>query len=440
MMSERILIVGSGGREHAIGWKIKNDNPKNQLYFAPGNAGTLEVGEPVKVPHEPTDLAKYAADNDIDLTIIGPEDPLAKGVVDHFNEMDLAIYGPTRDAAMIETSKVWAKGFMERHGIPTAKGLGVFSDSSQKGIENALAELEKIRYSNPFTVIKADGLAAGKGVLLPATWEDVVDAVYDCMDAKKFGHAGETILVEERLFGDETSAFAITDGVHYRLFDSSEDYKRVGEGDTGLNTGGMGCFSPSLVVTDDVRARMEREIIAPMIKGMAAEGRLYRGTVYLGAMITDKGPHALEFNARLGDPETEVLLPRMKSRLLPYLQASAVGGMAHLPEFEWGNGYCAYIVLRSGWYPGEKPKGYQVPISGLDAVARMKDVQVFHAGTKYENGMVLGTGGRVLGVAGLGDSPYEAIGLAVEAAERIMFEGRQFRKDIGHRSLKTLGL
>ncbi|MBI4019807.1 MAG: phosphoribosylamine--glycine ligase [Candidatus Aenigmarchaeota archaeon] len=444
-MGMDVLLVGGDARTHALGWKIAQSPLVGKVLFANGNAGTEELGENLDIELTPKGVADCVEERDIGLTVVGPEKLICEGVIDELNFRDLAGYGPSRMAAELEGSKVWAAGFLQRHRVPAPITLGVYSNGGNNGYVNYKGGMDDaIEHINGLfdfvrMVVKADGLCEGKGVYVPDTRQEALEAVYACMRDKVFGKAGETIILQELLEGDETSHFAITDGKHSRRLASSEDYKRVGEGDTGPNTGGMGCVSPSLVVSDVDVAEIEESIVLPTISGMAAEGRTYRGTLYGGFMKTQKGKKkVLEFNARFGDPETEVLMPRLKSDIVPYLHAAAVGSLAPLPEPEWDPRYCVYIVLASGWYPGKKPDGYEVPIKGLDEVSRMKDTYVFHAGTKKGKDGIYATGGRVVGVAALADGLLDAQCMAIEAADRIDYPRKKFRRDIGHRSMRIL--
>ena len=419
----KILVLGSGGREHALVWKLRQSPRVSAVFCAPGNAGIAQLATcvPLKVSGHDA-LVQFAKDERIDLTVVGPDDALAAGIVDLFQAHGLRIFGPTQSAARLESSKVFAKEFMQRHGIPTARS-GSFSDSSeaQKFCRGATYPL----------VVKADGLALGKGVIIAQNpWEAGL-AIHEIMDARKFGDAGSRVLIEEFLTGEECSIHALVDGQDYLLFPSAQDHKRALDGDQGLNTGGMGTFSPAAkLVTPEIEERIHREVLAPFIAGLAKDGLDYRGMLFPGLMITADGPKVLEFNCRFGDPETQVLLTRLDSDLVDLLEATIDGRLTGV-QAKWKADAAVCVILASGGYPGSYASG--LPISGLDQVA--DDITVFHAGTKRDGEKTVTAGGRVLGVTALAADLPAAREKAYAAVAGIAFEGRQFRRDIAAKSL-----
>ncbi|HWP28339.1 MAG TPA: phosphoribosylamine--glycine ligase [Chloroflexota bacterium] len=418
----RILVVGAGAREHALLWKLAQSPLRPQLYCAPGNAGTAALAETVPLAAEDIDgLARWAAEQAIDLTLVGPEAPLAAGIADAFAARGLALFGPTRAAATIEASKAWAKTLMQRHGIPTARA--VVAD------DLAAARRALDTFGLP-VVIKADGLAAGKGVTVATTRAEAEAALVACLVDRVFGAAGERVVIEECLQGRELSVLAFADGQTVRPLVPACDYKRVGDGDTGPNTGGMGAYAPPPWVTPAMQARIEREILAPALAALAAAGRPYRGVLYAGLMLTRDGPKVLEFNCRFGDPEAQVVLPLLATDLVEIAQA-VVAGRLHEVPLAWTPAACCAVVLASGGYPGPFRTG--LPISGLETVP--PDVLVFHAGTRRVDGQVVTAGGRVLTVAAVAPALAEARARAYAAAERIRFEGCHYRRDIALREL-----
>lgn len=421
----KILVIGSGGREHALAWKLCQSPRVSEILCAPGNAGTAALGRNIAIP--PTDLAalvRLAREERVGLTVVGPDDALGAGIVDHFEKAGLRIFGPTREAARFEWSKVFAKEFMQRHGIPTAAS-GHFSDSSE-----ARAFLVGKKYP---LVIKADGLALGKGVIIAASAEEAEQAIGDIMERRQFGEAGSSVVIEEFLDGQECSIHALVDGAHYLLLPSAQDHKRIGEGDTGPNTGGMGTFSPAArALPPDMERRVRREILDPFMAGLRAEGITFRGLLFPGLMLTAEGPRVLEFNCRFGDPETQSLLPRLRTDLLDLLEATLDGTLDQCAP-EWDERAAVCVVMASAGYPGSYERGSE--IRGLGAIAGREDVLVFHAGTREENGHVVTAGGRVLGVTALGSGLADARERAYEAVGRIEFEGAQFRRDIASKGL-----
>jgi phosphoribosylamine--glycine ligase len=419
----KILVLGSGGREHALVWKLRQSPRAPALYCAPGNAGTAQLATnvPIKVT-EQQKLVEFAKQERIDLTVVGPDDALAAGIVDLFQKHGLRIFGPTQSAARLESSKVFAKEFMQRHGIPAARS-GHFSDSSE-----AQRFCQKSKYP---LVVKADGLALGKGVIIAQNAWEAGLAIHEIMDVRKFGDAGRSVVIEEFLEGEECSIHALVDGKNYLLFPGAQDHKRARDGDQGLNTGGMGTFSPpAKLLTPALEERVRREVLDPFIAGLQRDGLDYRGMLFPGLMVTADGPKLLEFNCRFGDPETQVLLPRLESDLVELLEATIDGQLANV-DAKWKSDSAVCVVLASGGYPGSYATG--LPISGLDRVP--EGITVFHAGTRQENGRVVTAGGRVLGVTALAGDLAGARQRAYAAAEAITFEGRHFRRDIAVKGL-----
>ena len=415
----KILVIGSGGREHALAWKLKQSPGVERIFCTPGNAGTAQIAENVAIPA--TDLpalARFAKENHLDLTVVGPDDPLAAGIVDLFVAEKLRVFGPTRSAARIESSKIFAKELMRAQKIPTAKA-STFSDSDE-----ALRYCEQLQFP---VVIKADGLALGKGVIVApdaATARSTIDAM---MNEGRFGEAGRRIVIEEFLRGSECSLHALVDGKNYRLLESARDHKRVFDGDKGPNTGGMGAFSPANNWNRQLEDQFDKKIMQPLLRGLREEGIIFRGLLYPGLMITETGAHVVEFNCRFGDPETQAILPRLRSDLLPLLEATIDGKIDNC-TIEWDERAAVTVVLASGGYPSKYETGK--PISGLDDAAKLKDVQVFHAGTRSANGEIVTAGGRVLAVTALGSTIAGARTRAYEAVSAIHFEGCHYRRDI----------
>ena len=416
----RVLIVGGGGREHALAWKVGQSPKVEKVFCAPGNAGTAQVAENVDIAADDIDgLLKFAIDKDIGLTVVGPEQPLVKGIVDRFREKGLRIFGPTAKAAQIEGSKVFSKDLMKKYGIPTAKYH--VSTSSQEALDYAGQQ------EGP-CVVKADGLAAGKGVILCKTSADAVAAITSLMVDKNFGDAGATLVNEEFLQGQEVSLLAFTDGKTVLPLDSAQDHKAAYDGDTGPNTGGMGAYSPAPVFTEALHQEVMETIMIPTVQAMEEEGRTYQGILYAGLMLTADGPKVLEFNARFGDPETQPLLMRMQSDIVSLFEACIDGTLA-TKKVEWKPKPAVCVVMAALGYPASYEKGKM--IEGLEAVAELSDVMVFHAGTKLANGNVVTSGGRVLGVTALGGDTQSAIANAYDAVNKISWDGVHYRKDIG---------
>ena len=417
--SMKILVIGGGGREHALVWKLKQSSSVERIFCAPGNAGTAEIAENIAV--SATDLPqllRFAKQNDIELTVVGPDDPLAMGIVDLFTADKLRIFGPIKSAARLESSKIFAKELMRAKKVPTAQAR-MFSESKE-----ALGYCDELKFP---VVIKADGLALGKGVIIApdvATAKSTIEAM---MNEARFGDAGRRIVIEEFLRGTECSIHALVDGKDYRLLESARDHKRAFDGDKGPTTGGMGAFSPANNWDAELQLQFEKEIMRPLLRGLAKERIAYRGLLYPGLMITSDGPRVLEFNCRFGDPETQVLLPRMKPDLLPLLEAT-IDGQIDNYSIEWDKRAAVTVVLASAGYPGTYETGKA--ISGLNEVAKLEDVQVFHAGTKIVADQVVTAGGRVLAVTALGSTIAAARDRAYAAASRIRFEGCHYRRDI----------
>src|SRR5881296_1069360 len=415
----KILVIGSGGREHALAWKLRQSPHAEHIFCAPGNAGTAEIGENVAIPTSDLQaLVRFAKENRVDLTVVGPDDPLAAGIVDLFAAEKLRAFGPNKSAARIEASKVFAKELMRAHNIPTAKA-SIFSESSE-----ALHYCERAKFP---VVIKADGLALGKGVIVAADAATARTAIDEMMNEGRFGDAGRRIVIEELLRGTECSLHALVDGRNYLLLESARDHKRALDGDQGPNTGGMGAFSPADNWNSKLQAQFEKQIMRPLLRGLLQGGIAYRGLLYPGLMITSDGARVLEFNCRFGDPETQALLPRMKSDLLPLLEAT-IDGKIDSYTIDWDKRATVTVVLASAGYPGKYETGKA--ISGLDDAAKLERIQVFHAGTKNANNQVITAGGRVLAVSALGSTIMAARALAYDAVSRIQFDGCHHRRDI----------
>lgn len=420
----KILVVGNGGREHALLWKLRRDAPDAELFVTRGNGGT--DGLATRLPFDPGDiqpLAGWAEKEGIELTVVGPEAPLADGIADHFGSRGLHVFGPTQLAAEIETSKAFAKALMAQHDIPTAS-FGTFTE---------VAAAEAFLASRPGrVVVKASGIAAGKGAVICETLAEARTAVHEMLEAGRFGDAGREIVIEEFMRGEELSVFALCDGEYAVPLLAAQDHKRIGEGETGPNTGGMGAYAPVSLVNEELIARITGEVLQPTLGALAEAGRPFRGLLYAGLMLTEDGPKVIEFNARFGDPETQVILPLMHSSLLEPLLAIARGGSIRGFVPEWHSGCAATTVLASGGYPGPYETG--CPIGIPPGVAGQEDVIIFHAGTRRTPRGLVTTGGRVLSVTAFGQTVAAAAATSREAAEQIRFPGRQFRRDIGWRA------
>lgn len=420
----KILVIGSGAREHAIVWKLKQSERVSEIYCAPGNAGIEDLAScvPIKVT-EVSELADFAAKNKINLTIVGPEVPLALGISDCFKRKGLKIFGPSKEAAMLESSKSFAKDFCKRYNIPTAK-FEVFENA-----EDAKVYVQAHPYP---LVVKADGLASGKGVIICQNIAEANAAINEIFIRKKFGEAGSKLVVEEFIEGVEVSFIAICDGNHVLPLSSSQDHKTVFDGDKGPNTGGMGALSPVPLMNDDLISIVMESIVLPTSRGMVIDGMPFVGALYAGLMIKDGKPYVLEYNARFGDPETQPLLMRLKTDLLSIFEAAIFGTLNSI-SVEWDLRPSVCVVMSSKGYPGEYETGKI--ISGLEDVAKISDVCVFHAGTKKIGSATVTDGGRVLSIAALGRDMSEAIANAYSAVEKISWEGAHYRKDIGFKSI-----
>lgn len=415
----KLLVIGSGGREHALAWKLKQSPGVKQIFCAPGNAGTEQVAENVAISaNDLPALARFAKEKNVDLTVVGPDDPLAAGIVDLFQADNLRVFGPTRSAARLESSKIFAKELMREQGIPTAQA-GTFSDSAA-----AIRDCEKLNFP---LVIKADGLALGKGVIIAPSIDVARSTIDEMMNQARFGEAGRKIVIEEFLRGSECSLHALVDGKSYRLLETARDHKRAFDGDEGPNTGGMGAFSPANNWTRELATQFDTKIMNPLLRGLHEKGVEFRGLLFPGLMITDDGARVLEFNCRFGDPETQAILPRLKSHFLPLLEAT-IDGKIETQTIAWDERASVTVVLASGGYPDKYETGK--PISGLEEAAKIDDVQIFHAGTKRVNGKIVTGGGRVLAVTALGSTVDRARERAYEAVSHIHFEGCHYRRDI----------
>ena len=419
-----ILIIGSGSREHALAWKVKQSPRVGKIYIAPGNGGTGAVGENIPIGvMEFEKLGDFAQEKKIGLTIVGPDDPLGGGVVDIFKAHGLRVFGPSKAAAQIESSKAFAKELMREAGIPTAE-FQVFTKYAEA--------LGYVRSYAPPIVVKASGLALGKGVYVCQTNEEAEQALKDIMLDKQFGDSGNEIVVEEFMEGQEISIHALSDGENFLIFPPSQDHKQIGEGDTGPNTGGMGVIAPVPWVTSEMMDDIVKKIVEPTFATLKAQGKPFAGLLYPGLKMTPTGPKVVEFNARFGCPEAEVYLRLMKNDLLDLLDACIDGTIAR-QKLEWHEGYAVTIMLASGGYPNEYKKG--LPITGIEEAEKIEGVAVFHAGTTIENGQLVTSGGRVLSVSATGKTLKEALDRAYAAADKIHFEGKYMRRDIGAKAL-----
>ena len=423
----KLLVIGGGAREHAMAWKLSRERSVTMVFCAPGNPGIASLAQCVDADvGDPHELLAVAKSRTIDLTVVGPELPLSRGIVDVFAADGRAIVGPTQAAAALESSKAFAKDFMARHKVPTAEYH--VCDSA----EAALAWLEGDRFGYPL-VLKADGLAAGKGVVIVDDRASAAAAVRSLMVERRFGGAGDRVVFEQFLVGQEASYFVLADGTSFIHLGSAQDHKRIYDGDRGPNTGGMGAFAPSPLVTADVERRVVDEIVRPVLEGMQHEGHPYRGFLYVGLMLTAHGPKVVEFNVRLGDPETQVVLPMLDEELSWLLGEAAMGALPSR-DARFLPGANVGVVLAAGGYPEAVETGQ--PITGIDAAASVPDALVFHAGTSRREGQIVTAGGRVLTVVGRGPTFSAAIDTAYQAASRIRFEGMQFRHDIGRKALE----
>jgi phosphoribosylamine--glycine ligase len=418
----KVLVVGGGGREHTLVWKLNQSPRVDKIYCAPGNGGIAGEAECVPLAAEDiTGLAKFAQEHKIDLTVVGPEAPLVAGIVDHFTSCGLRVFGPDASGARLEGSKVFSKDVMVKYGVLTA---------AYKVFQEPTDALDFIRELNGPCVVKADGLAAGKGVIIAQDTAEAEDAVKLIMEERVFGEAGTSIVVEEVLQGEEVSVLAFTDGKTIKTLVASQDHKRVGDGDQGLNTGGMGAYSPPPVYTEDIHASVCREVLEPVIYGLAKDGIKYKGVIYAGLMLTQKGTYVLEFNCRFGDPEAQVVIPRLKTDLVDVIDAIIDERLDEV-ELEWDPRPAVCVVMASGGYPGAYEKGKL--ITGLDQLPA--DVLAFHAGTALEDGKLVTNGGRVLGITAFGGTIEEAVQNVYAGVEKVNFSGMHYRRDIAHRAL-----
>ncbi|HOO38743.1 MAG TPA: phosphoribosylamine--glycine ligase [Deltaproteobacteria bacterium] len=424
----KVLVIGSGGREHTLCWKIAQSPLVDEVFCAPGNGGIARDAICIDIAGDdiPT-LLRFVKDNSIDLSVVGPEAPLVQGIVDAFAAENLAVFGPDRNAAALEGSKIFAKTAMRDCSIPTAQ-FESFSDAAA-----ARAFIAKADFP---IVVKADGLAAGKGVIVTSSKDEAIQAVDDIMVKREFGAAGASIVLEEKLVGEEASFIAICDGEHIVPLASSQDHKPAFDNDEGPNTGGMGAYSPAPVLDEKTYAHVLDTILYPLVHGLKKQGITYRGVIYAGLMITEDGPKVLEFNVRMGDPETQPLLMRLKSDIVPLLAEVANGGSIKNIQLEWETGPSVCVVLASGGYPGSYEKGKI--ITGIDKAEALDGIKVFHAGTRIHGTDIVTSGGRVLGVTAVGADLRSTIETAYRATELISFEKMYYRKDIGHKALKRL--
>jgi phosphoribosylamine--glycine ligase len=416
----KVLVIGGGGREHALVWKISQSSMVKEIYCAPGNGGISQLAKCVDISATDIDgMVGFAVDNNIDLVVVAPDDPLVLGAIDRFEEKGIKAFGPSKAAAAIEGSKTFAKDLMKRYGIPTA---------SYRVFDNFTDAKEFVTTSCPFpVVIKADGLALGKGVIIAKDQGEAIEALDSMMVKRIFNQAGERVVIEQFITGPEVSLLAFTDGETVLPMVSSQDHKRAYDNDEGPNTGGMGAFSPSPYYTDAIHKQVMDKIVHPTIRAMKQEGRPFKGVIYFGLMLTKEGPKVLEYNARFGDPETQVVLPRLKNDLVDIF-LKIIDGKLKEVELKWDNRPAACIILASGGYPKAYQKGYE--ISGLDKI-KDSDCMVFHAGTVYRDGKYYTNGGRVLGITAMGESLTKAVGKAYQMVEGVSFQNMHFRRDIG---------
>lgn len=425
----KVLIVGGGGREHALAWAVARSEKVSKVYVAPGNGGTAMMGDKVgNVALKATDvdgLLQFALDESIDLTVIGPEQPLEAGIVDRFSDSGKKVFGPTKYAAQLETSKVFAKEFMRRNSIPTA-AYEVFRDyvSAKDFLERTTVFPQ---------VIKASGLAAGKGVIVAETRDDAMRAIDDLFEKRIFGEAADEVVIESFLTGQEASVFVLTDGTDYRFFLPSQDHKRIGDGDTGKNTGGMGAYAPAPLVSEEVLKKVEKQVVIPTLEGMRKEGAPYTGFLYIGLMIENGEPSVVEYNARLGDPEAQVVLPLLESDLVTVIEASLNGTLGEV-SFEMKGEAATTVVLASKGYPDSYEKGKEISVVE-SKLKELDNVMLFHAGTSFDGGVLKTAGGRVLSVTAQAPTLKESIDLAYSAVGYVDFDGAYYRRDIGAKAL-----
>ncbi len=422
----KVLVIGGGGREHALVWSIARSRRVSEVLCTPGNAGIAQLARCIPAsPKDVDDLLRVTAAESPDLVVVGPELPLSLGLVDELQRRSIPVFGPTRQAALLESSKSFAKRFMQRHQIPTAAYAVATAEREA---------LESIELFHLPVVIKADGLASGKGVIVCETRREATEAISGLLGGRLLGGVQSSIVIEEFLTGEELSFLALTDGKHVTPLVPAQDHKRVGEGDTGPNTGGMGAYSTDGMVDDQMRDWIVHHIAQPVVRGMAAEDSPFAGVLYCGLMMTARGPMVLEFNARFGDPETQAILARLDSDLVATLEACVEGRLSST-EPRWKPGASACVIAASAGYPGSYVTGHK--INGLEEAARVAGVEIFHSGTALVDGHYVTEGGRVLGVTAAAASLQQSLSLAYEALERIEFDGMYYRRDIGHRSLKS---
>jgi phosphoribosylamine--glycine ligase len=421
----KVLVIGGGGREHSLVWKIAKSPEVSKIFCAPGNPGISEIAECIDITADQTNLlCEFAAKEDIGLTVVGPEAPLVDGIVDVFSKHNLKVFGPDQKAAILEDSKVFSKLLLRKHGIPTAD-FKCFDDHSQ-------ARHYVLSRGAPI-VVKADGLSKGKGVFVCKTNDEALQAIDSIMKDRVFGNAGDQVVIEECLIGEEVSLLAFTDGRTIVPMESSQDHKTVYDGDEGPNTGGMGAYSPVPIMTSELYREVEKNILVPTVHAMNKEGRPYKGVIYIGLMITFAGPMVLEFNVRFGDPEAQVILTRMKSDIVPIMLATISGGLDNV-DLEWFPQASVCVVMAAGGYPGQYYNGKE--IKGLDSLKNQEGISVFHAGTKSENVKIVTNGGRVLNVAACGEDIKEAQKKVYEAVSKISFDGAHYRRDIADKAIK----
>ncbi|MBI3252576.1 MAG: phosphoribosylamine--glycine ligase [Candidatus Omnitrophica bacterium] len=423
----KVLVIGNGGREHAMCWKLSLSPKLTKLYAAPGNAGIAEVAECVDIAAKDQErLLQFCKKKAIDLVVVGPEAPLVEGIVDRFEKEKIKIFGPSKYAAQLEGSKVFSKEIMRKLSIPTAE-FEVF-DSADKAMDYVAKKGVPI-------VVKVDGLAGGKGVTVAQSKPKAMEAIHRDMVKKVFGKAGEKIVIEECLEGEEASVIAVTDGEAVRLLASSQDHKRIHEGDTGPNTGGMGAYSPAPVVTDELEKELLQKVFMPIVRQLKEEGHPFKGFLYAGIMVTLDGFRVLEFNVRLGDPEAQAILPRLKNDLLDVILATVEGNLSRV-KLEWADETCVCVVIASHGYPETVEMGKK--IAGISTAKENPDVHIFHAGTKIEGGRLVTAGGRVLNVVACARSMFEALSKTYSAVDKIFFDKMVYRKDIGHKAVRVM--
>jgi phosphoribosylamine---glycine ligase len=420
----KVLVIGSGGREHALVWKIKQSKKVTKIFCAPGNAGIAQLAECVNIKAEDiASLKMFASNNKIDLTVVGPEVPLVAGIVDEFKAANLKVFGPCKAAARLEGSKLFAKEMMSKFDVPTA-AFEMFTDEHA-----AIKYLQEITFP---IVIKADGLAAGKGVVVALDMEEAEEAVHRMLVKKEFGAASSKIIIEDCLIGEEASILAFCDGKHFTIMQSAQDHKRIFDNDMGPNTGGMGAYSPAPVVTTKILKEVEEKVFKRMMEGMSKDGNPFVGILYAGIMVTKDGPKVLEFNTRFGDPETQPILMRLKTDIIDIIEHILDGKLDKI-DIEWEKKSAVCIVLASKGYPGEYEKGKV--ITGLEEASKVADAYVFHAGTSLKNGQIVTSGGRVLGVTAMADTIEKAIEKAYSVVHIVKFDGMHYRSDIGQKAL-----